>query len=85
MLSCCAAAEEKKDILHPELQIYIHVLYTAMYSIHIHRYTHIYLYMYIYVCAYVTLNSGTACSGCSPIHTKSTPIPKEVKHQHRSD
>lgn len=29
--------------------------------------------------ARVTLNNGTACSGCSPIHTRSTPIPKEDK------
>lgn len=28
---------------------------------------------------YVTLNKGTACSGCSPIQTKSTPIPIEEK------
>ena len=27
----------------------------------------------------ITLNNGTACSGCSPMHTRSTPIPKEQK------
>lgn len=25
----------------------------------------------------ITLNNGTACRGCSPIHTRSTPIPKK--------
>lgn len=24
----------------------------------------------------ITLNNGTACKGCSPMHTRSTPIPK---------
>lgn len=31
--------------------------------------------------ACITLNSGTACNGCSPMHTKSTPIPVNKAQQ----
>lgn len=35
----------------------------------------VYANMKMQILLSVTLNNGTACNGCSPIHTKSTPIP----------